>query len=266
MSYSLAILLGALQGIFEWLPVSSEGVLVLAQIHLLPEAQVSQAVALALWLHLGTFVAALVYFWEDVKSLMKSLFTSFQERSKPEPFLLFLIISTIISGLLAFLLLGLIGVLEKSGALDTSIATLIIGIILLVTAGLLFLSKRVGARREFELNLIDSLLLGVAQGVAVLPGLSRSGTTVAFLLLRRVDSYSALRASFLMSLPLTLVGSVYLLVSESVALSGPTVVSFLSAAVLGFFTIKGLMRLARRVNLAWFVLGFALLTIVAGLL
>ena len=112
-----AIILGAIQGIAEWLPVSSEGMVVLARTVFFEPASFSELIAMALWLHVGTFFAALVYFWKDVVVLVKALF-GFKRSTKETKLLLqFLIISTLISGGIGFVLLkALEGVMEKIGA------------------------------------------------------------------------------------------------------------------------------------------------------
>ena len=111
--------------------------------------------------------------------------------------------------------------------------------------------------------MIDAALTGIAQGFAALPGLSRSGLTVAVLLARNVDRREALVLSFLLSVPASLGAGFYAALSDDVAMSGSAFVAVAVAAVVGFATIRALMAVAERVNFAYFVMAVGV-SIVAG--
>jgi len=194
------IVLGTIQGIVEWLPVSSEGVLVLIRTNFFDiEQGLEKTIREVLFLHLGTFLAAFLYFRKDVFRVWgnKKLFN-------------FLLITTIITGLLGYGLLNLFVNLEEQVALSGKFITLAIGLLLLITAYLQIRAKTRGHREIRDLKTGDSLLLGLMQGLAVLPGLSRSGLTVSSLLLKKFNSRDALKLSFLMSLPVVLGGNIIL--------------------------------------------------------
>src|SRR3989344_584354 len=199
-------ILGLVQGIFEWLPISSEGALLFIQSNFFNNLNLDSLLKIALFLHLGTFFAALIYFRKDVKELLSSLKSYKHSTIETKKLLNFLIISTIVSGIIGFVIYKFVLNAAKNFTLSSKIITITIGIFLLITGYLLLTSskKRMYAnnRTIYHLTIVDSLLLGFVQGIAVLPGLSRSGLTVSSLLLRNVDDKTSLRLSFLMSLPI----------------------------------------------------------------
>ena len=117
-----------------------------------------------------------------------------------------------------------------------------------------------------DLSLIDSLLVGVAQGLSVIPGLSRSGMTVAALLSRRVDRKRALTLSFLLSIPASLAASVYVGIESGLVFNGEAVIAAGVAFVVGLLTIKALMAAAEKMNLGWFVTAVGAVMIVGALI
>jgi len=158
--------------------VSSEGLLVLAKLKLFGTEQgLAELLQEALWLHLGTFLAALVYFRKDISTLLKALCnrrtTSQENRNTPK----FLIIATLISGLMSWTFFILISDLEDRLAVTGKILTLALGILLLVTGILQIRAKDHGLKTRQNLTTADGILLGFVQGLAALPGLSRSGFT-----------------------------------------------------------------------------------------
>lgn len=262
-------ILGALQGVVEWLPISSEGVLVLAQTVLFgSDAPLGEMIRIALFLHLGSMFAVIIYFWQDVWRFLVSFVQYPKASVEDRAFLNFLIVATIITGALGFGIFKLIENAEASVfALSGAIITAGIGALLLVTAFLQFAAqeKTEGALRGTgQLTAKDALILGVVQACAALPGLSRSGTTIPALLLRRVQDTDALKISFFMSLPVILGGNIVLnrdMVSAGVA----ELVGFSAAFIFGILTIHLFMRLATRLSFAHFTLFFGALTLVAGL-
>lgn len=260
-------LLGIIQGLTEWIPISSDGMITLAEINIFGKTDVASILQYALLLHLGTFFAALVYLRADVSRLLKTLW-QYREAPREEKALLnFLIISTATSGVIGF---GILMIFKTWAAhMEVSGKTLsaIVGFMLIAT-GVIHLVKRkkVATRTERELNIFDGVLLGLAQGIAALPGISRSGFTVTALLMRKFDDETALRISFLMSLPIVFAGNLALNAKELfVSFSAGTFVGILFAFLFGLATIHGLMILARKINFAWFALFFGVLTVIATL-
>jgi len=265
-----SIILGIVQGIAEWLPVSSEGLIFLIKANFFPgEESLTDILKLALFLHLGTFLAALVYFKKDVWLLLKALFNDKKADKKTKSILDFLIIATIISGLLGLLFIKVLDSVEIDVAQGSRAITLLVGLLLLVTA---FLQFKVNYRKKTvscsvnedadrsKIKKRDGVILGIVQSLAVLPGLSRSGLTVSALLIRKFDESKALKLSFLMSLPIVLGGNIILAI-DSFSLSLEMFVALVFSFVFGLITIDLLLRLARKVNFAIFVLIFAILTI-----
>jgi undecaprenyl-diphosphatase len=252
------LVLGLIQGVAEWLPVSSEGIIVLVKTKFFGGAETEVMIREALFLHLGTFFAALVYFRKDVKKLLK--FNSFDASTKK--LFGFLAIATVISGAVGYVLLQAVIALEDFIVIDAKKLMLAIGVLLLITAYLQFRSKK-QLKEEKGIQKKDGVLLGLVQGLAVLPGLSRSGTTVATLLMRGYDDSLALKLSFLMSLPIVLAGNILLNLGD-LALSAELMVGLVTAFVFGLLTIKVLIRLAKKINFTYFVLLFALLSFVAA--
>lgn len=269
-----SIILGIIQGVAEWLPVSSEGFLVLAQVKLFNSAEpLEELIRISLFLHLGTFLAALFYFWEDVKELSGKLFHWKQAEIGEKNIIKFLILTTMLTGIFGgALLIGIQGIEEKI-ELGGKSAMAIVGALLLVT-GILQLRARPkkatgvgtptggGLKSEADLKLRDGILLGIMQSFAVLPGLSRSGLTVAGLLLRKFDDALSLRLSFLMSLPIVLAGNVFLNI-DKFRFDTNFFWGLLMSFLFGYVTIHYLLKVARKVNFGYFVLGFGVLTILS---
>ncbi len=263
-----SIILGTIQGIAEWLPVSSEGMIFLVKSNFFYNGEsIKEIAGLALFLHFGTFLAALVYFRKDVWLLIKELFNYKKAKEKNKKVINFLIISTLISGILGYGLLTWVDSLgvEENIEVFTKYINLIIGLFLLVTAYLLIKAKREGERTEGSLNKSDNIILGLTQTFASLPGLSRSGLTVSALLIRKFNSETAIKLSFLMSLPIVLAGNIILNFKEF-SLNINSFFGLLFSFAFGLLTINILLKLAKKINFGYFVLIFGVLMIIASLL
>jgi undecaprenyl-diphosphatase len=253
-----ALLLGALQGVFEWLPVSSEGV-VSASYSFFFDKSFDEAVQFALWLHIGTVPSVLVVFRRDCVGILKEVKNL---RGCPSPFLTFLIVATIVSAPIGLgLLIGLEELSQRAGAS----AMAVVGVLMLVTGYTQLRSKDSGERGRADLSIPDAVIAGVGQGLAVLPGLSRSGTTIAALLARRIDRREALALSFLMSIPASLGAALWAGLRESFAWSGEALVSAAIAFVVGLVVIRLFMEVADRVNLGAFVIFVGLIILAGGI-
>lgn len=272
------IILGMIQGITEWLPISSSAALILIMSNFFAITDLHDLIVNALFFHLGTFFAALIYFRKDVVNLLITLFHYKSSKNiSNKKTLNFIIITTIISGILGFLIIKLLFSFESQLAITGKTISFAIGVLLLFT-GLIQLKgkgKRKSKTSELkkskktellkkskELKLSDSILLGFTQGISVLPGLSRSGITVSSLLLKKFDDTSALRLSFLMSLPVIFFGSIFLSL-EYVVLTSTAIYGVLASFIFGLLTISLLMNLSKKINFGWFVIMFGLLMIVS---
>lgn len=241
-----AVLWGVLQGATEFLPVSSSGHLVLAPWLL---GRSAPSVTFDVIVHAGTLLAMVVYFWRDILALLAGLWQSWRRRQlTPEGRLALMIaVSAVPAGLAGLLLEDYLG--AAFGA-PKGVAAL-----LLVTGALLAMSERLG-RRERPLETLswrDAVTIGLAQGVALLPGISRSGATISAGLLRGLDREAATRFGFLMVLPLVAGATAYELLGLSgeggQVASGLLVTGFAVAAVTGYVALRLLLGLVRRHSL-----------------
>ncbi|MDP8212829.1 MAG: undecaprenyl-diphosphate phosphatase [Candidatus Zapsychrus exili] len=260
------IVLGTIQGIAEWLPVSSEGLLILVKkTFLSSEFSIDLIIKQALFLHLGTFLAALIYFNKDVVELVKTAIQYKTQTKDNQNLLKFLFISTLISGVLGLALIKILTSLEFHFNLTGKLITIIIGCLLLITGYLEFKAKHSGHKNIGDLKITDGIILGIAQGFAALPGLSRSGLTVSTLLLRKFDKKYALKLSFLMSLPIVLLGNI-ILNTNKFQLSIESIIGLLASFIFGLATIHFLLKLAKEINFAYFMFLFGGVTLLSALI
>lgn len=250
------IVLGIVQGITEWLPVSSSGILALILSNFFNVTNIPEIITQALFLHLGTFFAALVYFRKDVSKLFYALFKWKKSSPDYQKIFSFLFISTLISGAIGLAILQLLD--SFSLEITGKAITFGVGFLLLITGIFQIKVKSRGLRNVSNIKKKDSVLLGFAQGFSVLPGLSRSGITISSLLIDKFDDTTALRLSFLMSLPIVLFGNL-LLNWGDFTINNIAIYGVLASFVFGLATIHGMMKLSRKINFGYFVLIFALL-------
>lgn len=249
MTFIDAILLGALQGATEFLPVSSSGHLVLAQ-HLLGDFE-QPGVLFDVLLHVGTMVAVVLYFWRDLTGLVSSLWRKDEAARAQRHVVLLLIAGSIPTAAIGLIFKDvLVGLFERPD---------IVCFMLLVTGTLLWLAERLrrNASTRTEMTFTDALLVGTVQGCAIIPGISRSGSTIAALLLRGVDGETAARFSFLLALP-AVFGAALLSMQDLDTLGGDTLLPYLAgtavALLTGLLCIHLLMGVIRRRRLHWFAL------------
>ncbi len=237
------LLLGLLQGIFEWLPISSEGIVAFfSEIFRLN----LNAIDIALFLHLGTLLAVLVYFRKEWKEII--LF-------KNRKLLYFLIITTVVSLGIGFPLYHLIS--------DVSLGA---GLLILMGFGLFLTSFFNKKKKKPHLNLNQTALVaGILQGLAVIPGLSRSGSTIFGLSFSKFSPKKILTLSYLMSAPIIIASNSYLFIKNPSLLSQgwpALIVSF----VVGLITLKALLQLIDKINFSKFAFIFGILCIIGALL
>ena len=249
MSALEAILLGLLQGLTEFLPVSSSGHLAIGKaLFGIETSDLSFEVAV----HAATVLATIVVFRKDIWKLLCGLF-KWQFNSETRYVLLIL---------LSMVPVFIVGVFFKDSVEAIfGNGLVVVGIALLVTALLLFLSETLTARRREEGTKVtwrSALWMGLAQAVAVVPGLSRSGSTIAAGLLCGVRKDEVTRFSFLMVL-VPILGEAFLdVVGGGFAASSvgalPLLLGFLAAFISGLFACRVMIAMVRRARLKWFAL------------
>ena len=202
MTLFSSVILGLIQGITEFLPISSSGHLAIAE-HLLHTSGMKTPAFFDVLLHLGTLVAVFIAYWSDIRDMIVELIAGARDlarRSTPNPVppARRLILLIIVSTLPLFVVLPVKDLVE--GLADNMY---FVAGALLVTGCLLFASDRVkkGRKTEKSATLVDALLVGVGQAIATCPGISRSGTTITAGCFVGFDRKFAVRYSFLMSIP-----------------------------------------------------------------
>lgn len=250
-----ATLLGLVQGLTEFLPVSSSGHLAIAQ-HFLPGFE-QPGLLFDILLHAATTLAVIIYFRKDVWKLLSCFFRKDPYAVDDRHTFWMIVIGSIPTAVI-----GLTGKDFFEGLFEN---LTVIGCMLLLTAMLLIVAERTrkDGRGLAQLKTNDALLVGVVQGFAIIPGISRSGSTIACLLLRGIDGEAAARFSFLLALPA--VGGAMLLSLKDLqhvntgdlsAYGLGTLVAFAS----GLFAIRWLMNVVRRRRLV----GFAIYCLLVG--
>jgi len=260
------IILGAIQGITEWLPVSSSAFALLFITYSGGGVSLTEDLGLIAFLHLGTFFSALTYFRKDVFLLLKCFMTLGKKHETEKPLVYFLTLSTIISASLGYALLEYSKDIESFSSFAGTILNAGLGALLLITGFLVLYQKQGGGNKTAtELATKDGVFLGLLQGLAAIPGISRSGITVAGLLYRGYSKVESLRISFLMSLPIVFGANIALYLSDF-EISTNNIVGMAMSFIFGLLTIHALIRFSEKVNLGYFVLFFAILLILTAFL
>jgi undecaprenyl-diphosphatase len=243
-SFIIYVFLGALQGIFEWIPISSEGVVAVASQYFKTGVN---PVDFALFLHIGTLGAALTFYWRDWLNIILL---------KDRRLLKFLVITTIISLPLGFVIYKTI-----------TAVSLGVGLLVLTGVGLLFTAYFQAKKISLNLNETKlAALAGILQGIAVIPGFSRSGSTVFGLSLGNLKPREVLRLSYLMSVPAVAASTGYLILFKAHGLSFSIWPAVLASFVVGLLSLKVLTKFAEKINFSKFALAFALLCFVGAIL
>lgn len=256
-----AILMGIVQGLSEFLPISSSAHLVFTSnlYKVFNEIEVTQhsgqEVFTDIMLHLGTLVAVLIYFRKDVFNILKALYIGIKNRDYSSPDFklgIYIILGTIISVFVAY---PLSNIAESLVFLPQ-----IVGILLFLTGGLLIVSESISKKitNKKDINLKNSVLIAIAQGLAALPGFSRSGLTIATGLLSGMERTVAARYSFLLSIPIIIGASmVYPLVeldfSEVAGYNwSAIIIGTIVSGIVGYLCIKYFMKFLSKFSLSFF--------------
>jgi len=228
LNWFISILIGVAQGIAEWLPISSKTVVML--ILLLGDFKPCEAYSLALGLHAGSMLAVILYFKDRFKEMIKAPFKGLGSK---------IIISSLATGLLGVPLYFLVSPLLE----EFKTTLLLIASGLVATSFFLVLRQLKGYRESSDMSLTDSLLVGVAQAFSILPGVSRSGVTVAAMLLLGFNLEFSIEYSFLLS-PIAMFGGLILSLN-TLTITLPSALSFLSSFLTSILSIWFLMKIAK---------------------
>ncbi|TFG20395.1 MAG: undecaprenyl-diphosphate phosphatase [Promethearchaeota archaeon] len=253
MNFWQRLVLALIQSILEWLPVSSEGFIVLTSVNAFG-ADPSAAIRIALYFHLGTAIAVFIkYRKEYIDAIL------FKDKK-----LLRLLIVSVLSTAIVAIPLKLL--LEKIFTRTAGwVVTLLTGIALIIT-GMLLQYGTARSQNSLEMGdrkLWDEIGLGIVQGFAILPGISRSGTTYTYLIARGFKKEDAFKMSFLISLPAVIAGIAFdilfdvIIGGESLGFEWDYLVLMLLVAVIGYFMMDALLIIARKISFHYicFLLG-----------
>ncbi|MCI0418298.1 MAG: undecaprenyl-diphosphatase UppP [Acidobacteria bacterium] len=263
MTLAQAIVLGAVQGATEFLPISSSAHLILAPWLM---GWPDQGLTFDVVLHAGTLIAILSFFWKDWFQMVAGVFQRDRHNRSPQPAMLWLIICGTVPA-------AIVGFLAEKTIETTLRSPFILSITLIGVALLLWLAERIVQLNKdlSQVSLTDALSIGGAQALALVPGTSRSGITIATGLFRGLTREAAARFSFLLSAPIT-GGSVLkrLLDLQQAGIAEaeriPMLFGFLSSLIVGYLTIKFLMRYLQRNTLQVFIVYRIVLGVVILLL
>jgi undecaprenyl-diphosphatase len=260
-----SILLGIIQGLTEFLPISSSAHLVLTPYFLGWEIPNQAEFIFDVLVQIGTLIAVIVYFWRDLVGILKSFLNGLmQKRPLADPqarFGWYLIIATLPAVVAGFLFKDIV---EKAFS-----SPLITALFLIATAVFLVTAEQLGKKVRLleHITWLDALIVGLFQAVSLFPGISRSGSTITGGMLRHLDRRSAARFSFLMSVPV-MFGAGVLAIIDLLQLPDftaqlPTLLAgFVAALVMGYLSIRWLLRYLSRHSFY----GFAVYCLIAAII
>jgi len=257
MDFLTAIIAGLMQGIFEWLPISSQGNIL--GIFTFFGSNPAAALQLAVMLHIGTLAAAIVYFRKEIKQMICTKGQNEIEKKENKKLLFFLTIATLATIITA---VPSYFVLEEMLGTNVAFVLLLLAILLLITGLIQFMKKKVS---DGALTTKNAIFTGLGQGFSVLPGVSRSGTTTSVLLFRGFKPEEAFRISFLMSIPAVFLADVAYGIFKGFIFDEFALLALLIAFVIGLLSMDILIKLAKKINFAYFCFALAIIYFIAFL-
>ncbi|HWS43971.1 MAG TPA: undecaprenyl-diphosphate phosphatase [Pseudoflavonifractor sp.] len=277
MTYLMSVIMGVIQGVAEFLPISSSGHLALFQAFFGMEDVESSHMFFAVLLHFGTFISVCIVYWRDIVDMVRefflgiaALFSGKRGRGTPPParrLVMLIVVATLPLFVMVFLK-DYIAVLFQS--------SIMVSVALLATGFLLFFADRLpkGHKTAKNATVGDAVVVGVAQAIAIIPGLSRSGTTISAGMFQGFDRGFAVRFSFLMSLPAVL-GANILEMKDAVeagfdfSLLPVYLVGVLTATVVGYFSIRLVKSMADKGKFgkfAYYCWAVGAISLIAGII
>lgn len=252
-----AVILGIVQGLTEFLPVSSSGHLELAKYFLGDTSLAEESLLMTVTLHAATALATVVVFWKDILSIFRGLF-QFAWNEATE-FSVKIIISMVPAALIGLLFEDQIELLFNQ-------QILLVGFMLIITGLLLYLADR-ARKTDKKVGYWDALIIGVAQAIAILPGISRSGATISSSVLLGIDRERSARFSFLMVVPLILGKMAKDLLSGDLTESSAQLINlsagFVAAFLTGLLACVWMIKLVKNSKLTYFSVYCFIVAIIA---
>lgn len=253
-----AIIMGAVQGLTEFLPVSSSGHIVISSAFykMLTGAEIvvtNEEIFFDILIHLSTLFAVIIYFFGDIKNILSNFYTAAKEKNYKSDNFLFVIYI-----LIATSITGVFGLFTKEAAHNLTENPFIVSIFIIITGCVLLISEKIKKDENKKTDIKTALVVGLFQGFAVMPGLSRSGMTISSAMFMGLKRFDAARFSFILSIPIILLASfIYPLLTFDLkdianfnyqALISGMVTSFIT----GYLCIKYFMNFLKNNNLKCF--------------
>jgi undecaprenyl-diphosphatase len=268
-----AVIVGIVQGVAEWLPVSSEAIITLILTQFM-NTDPCQALNASIFLHTGTMIAAFLYFKSDYTKIINYVFKQLKQPKvlleSPEKVMgeeegrltVFLTVSTLITGLIG----GLIYFTGMKTAVNNPRVFYILMSAALFLTGVLRLYNNSENRLFNTVNIKDSIIMGFLQGFSIIPGVSRSGTTAFGFLFRDFDAKSAFHLSFLMSVPAVAAGSIGLELFTEFNFKPVYLVSAAVAGIVGYLTIDTVLEIADKSEIYWICFALGILALIPAII
>ena len=267
----VGIILGIIQGISEWLPISSKTQVGVASMELL-HLTFSQAYTLGLFFEIGTVLAAVIYFRRELVSLIKVL--ALRGSREEKKLFVYVLVATVVTGAMG---LPLYLIADSIKGIAIGIPMLLVGMILIVDALVIRHARKkkssaVNTRKFSDLKLKDYLLIGIIQGVAALPGVSRSGITTSAMLLMKIEPDEAFRLSFIIGIFAAIGAFVLTLLVSHASVSnsvselgiGGLLAAIVTATVVSLFLIDFLIKIAGRSRIVYLTAALGILALFGG--
>lgn len=268
-----AVIIGVIQGVSYWVPISSKTQIIVASTYLL-KLTFKQAYTFGLFMEIGTVIAAIVYFRKDLFKLVQVLAGS-KDKAKRKLFVCIFVI-TVFTGLVGA---PLYLIADSITGIVVGIPMLILGLVLLGDAALIRYSRKrlekgIASRKLDNLTVKDYLLVGIMQGIASLPGVSRSGITTSTMLILNVEPEEAFRLSFTAGIfasagafGLTLVASRHNVSASIAAIGGVGLaVAIVTSTIISLFLIDFLIKVAGKQKITYLTAALGLIAIASGLI
>jgi len=268
-----AVIIGIIQGVSEWLPISSKTQIIISSSYLL-NLLYQQAYTFGLFMEIGTIVAAVVYFRKELIEMAQVLLGSKNEEYRK--LLVYVVVVTVITGLIGA---PLYLIADSIKGIAIGIPMLIIGVVLIADAVLIRYSRKrrekgVNSRKLRDFTLKDYLLIGIAQGISALPGVSRSGITTSAMLLTNVEPDEAFRLSFIagifaaigaFGLTLVTTRSNVAAAVAGIGLAG-LAVAIVTSTIVSLFLIDFLIKVAGKSKIIYLISALGIIAVASGLL